>query len=495
MKLPPGVLSNGGMKPLLRGGVLLLCWFVLVLAFGNSAAHGQEGEPEGDFGPPPIEEQAYLIDFRLCFENLAQVTGRLRRDTLEGLESLLWSCMAEQWQCSVRQVSVPRHVTPAEWLRSATAQQFAEDFEQYDKLVLVGISYDVDRWVVELAEIDLLFLQKGPVFRTEVRDSAQLPRAILTQAHQAFTPHAAIESRQGRRVVIRLRASKLPLLVSEYRLVRVGSVFRPFRMRADPNTGEQVPDPVHWSFVVVTELHGTRAVCRLVAAVAGSLPAPATDPSEVQLLGVKSNGTASRLCVQSRETGLPVVALEAEVRSITQAQRVPIGTTGYDGCIRIPPSDSIVLVYLRQGRRPLAVLPVLPGSGPLPVAKIRTFEERLEIEGRIAALQDQVIDYVVARTVLIASLRKLTKEGNTGEQATRIVQQLRSLPTKEHFQKELEAIRQLAANLEGEGKRIPRSVQRMLDETNKLIDRYVDQNIIADAIAEYEAAAQNPPSG
>jgi len=473
-----------------RGASLWLITLYLIAASRIGAQDGlptagAENEEYASVFAAPIERMPYQLQFRVAFQEHPACSERLRSDVLRHLRSTVWATLSAQWETEVLAETDPR-AQEAQWLNEIAVEDFERLSEQFDKVMFCSIARDVDRWVVRLRELDLVFLQLGPVFQGRCREAGQLARTMVDLAHQAFTPHAAVQQTQGRRVVIRLKASRLPLFDRRMRLVQAGSVFRPFRLRTDPDTGHESIEPVAWAYLVATEVSGSTATCQLVTAVRGAVPPPAQDPAEVQLLGVKSNGSPSTLTVVARDNGQPIVALEAEARSLAERYRRPLGTTNFDGQLTIPPSRNLLLIYLRQGRRFLAVLPVLPGSGPLPVAQVPTFEERLEIEGRVAALQEEVVDFVVERTVLINTLKVLMKK-EQWEKAAKVVRQLKALPAKEVFDKRLQAIRELAQQLAGEGKPVPPSVQRLLDETQKLIERYVDPAVIKEAIGDYES--------
>ncbi len=479
--------------------LLLLAVSAVTVALAQSAPGDSAvaAEPDGaEYSSEyllPIEQTPYSISFRIAFQDDPFCTDRFRADVLEHLESTLWATMSIQWRCSV-QAAGSAEVSGTAWLDAIRPADYADLLEEYDKIVFCYVWRDIDRWRVELRELDLTFLQLGPVFRTACRTAGQLPRVITEAAFQAFTPLAAVDQVKGRRVVIRLKAGRLKLFDGRMRLVQPGAVFRPFRVRVNPDTGQEEAVPVHWAYLVVTEVSGARAVCQLVTAVRGAVPPPAQDPTMVQLLGVKSNGEPSVLTVVDRETEQPVVALEVESRTLADRSRHPLGTTDFDGRIVIPPSNSLQLLYLRQGKRFLAILPVLPGSGTLPVARVPTFEERLELEGRAAALQEQVVDYVVERTVLINTLKTLVEE-QKWDKAEEVARQLRALPPKEYFTEQLEQLKSLAQQLAGEDRPVPVSVKRMIDETEKLIERYVDPAVIEEAIDDYRSLREGRPAG
>ncbi len=480
--------------------VILAAWVGLAaiapahLAAQQDATQSEPTAPQDDAsaediaGPeylPPIEQTPYVLSFRIAFRDDPACTARFRTDLIEQLQSTLWATMSIQWRCFVEGVDVPL-ASARDWLRNVRPADYADELERYDKIVFCYVSPDIDRWRIELRELDLTFLQLGPIFRASCREPGQLARVITETAYRAFTPQAAVDEVRGRRVVIRVKASELKLFDSRMRLVQPGSVFRPFRPRIDPDTGEETAVPVHWAFLVVTEVRGGKAVCQLVTAVRGAVPPPAQDPADIQLLGVKSNGEASVLTIVERESGQPVVAMEVEARTLAERFRRPLGTTDFEGRIVVPPATSLQLLYLKQGKRFVAILPVLPGSGPLPVARVPTFEERLELEGRAAALQEEVVDYVVERTVLLNTLKALMDK-EEWDKAGKVVQQLERLPGKDYFIKKLEQLQQAAQQLAGEGKPVPGSVRRLLDETQKLIERYVDPAVIKEAIDDYRS--------
>lgn len=105
-----------------------------------------------------------------------------------------------------------------------------------------------------------------------------------------------------------------------------------------------------------------------------------------------------------------------------------IGKTDWRGLIEIPPSDQGVrMVLLRRGTRPLRQLPIMPGLYPLLETQVPNDEARLNAEGVIKGMRNEILDLVANREVLETMIATALEAKNI-KKATELLDKYQQLP-------------------------------------------------------------------
>ncbi len=105
-----------------------------------------------------------------------------------------------------------------------------------------------------------------------------------------------------------------------------------------------------------------------------------------------------------------------------------IGKTDWRGLIEIPPSEQGVrMVLLRRGTRPLRQLPIMPGLYPLLETQVPNDEARLNAEGVIKGMRNEILDLVANREVLEAMITSALEAKNI-KKATELLDKYQQLP-------------------------------------------------------------------
>ena len=167
-----------------------------------------------------------------------------------------------------------------------------------------------------------------------------------------------------------------------------------------------------------------------------------------------------------------------------------LGMTDREGRIVVRPGvlDGLASLRLLAGNdEPMLDIPVMPGE----TGEERTivFEARtltLDLEARLDALRDAIVDVVAVRSRLEARM-KARLDGEDWAGLDEAIKEFRALTPRETFATRLEQIKESGRRQEEEAKTtvLTRNARGQLDETQGLIDRYLDD----DAIRSYEDAA------
>ena len=165
-----------------------------------------------------------------------------------------------------------------------------------------------------------------------------------------------------------------------------------------------------------------------------------------------------------------------------------LGHTDRLGRLTVPPGESPIRVLLiRNGNELLARLPVMPGLEPQVVADIANDDRRLEAEGFIVGLQEELVDMVTRREVLLTRIKARLK-ANKVDKAVAMFDELRRMPSAKQFTMRLDnAEKALASN----DPVVQKKIDALLTDTRKLFDQHLNSR----GIDEAETAIQHAKEG
>jgi hypothetical protein len=162
-----------------------------------------------------------------------------------------------------------------------------------------------------------------------------------------------------------------------------------------------------------------------------------------------------------------------------------IGRSDWQGNVRVPPGPQpLRTLYVKNGDQLLARLPIVPGEYPDVTVMLPDDSPRLEAEGFVTGLQEQLIDLMVRRTVLMMRIRQRIADEEFDE-AEELVGQLRSLPTRDDLVRELRNRRQSFAT---DDRRIRSKIDKLFDDLAKRLHKHLDPREIETVQNELFAA-------
>jgi hypothetical protein len=127
----------------------------------------------------------------------------------------------------------------------------------------------------------------------------------------------------------------------------------------------------------------------------------------------KNPAPLSGLAIYSRKPGnleLP----EKERREEEKATEVQLGKTDWRGSIRIPPAEdgSVRLIYVKNGKQELKMIPVMPGLFATIEAAIVDDKARVYAEGVANGWKNRILDFVARRAILETRIKMALEEEN-----------------------------------------------------------------------------------
>lgn len=393
-------------------------------------------------------------------------------------------------------------VLPAEWLH-----------DDYDKLLLLRIDPAVDGWRMRVREWDAATWRFGPVLSYPLRQPAKLRDTAVRAVLEAFRPLGRVEwvesQEDGMRAGLRLRAGGLPTRDPDLQLARAGQLFCPIvrlndregGLRRDREGNIVLPQPVPWTFLAVERVEAGEAACRVHSGLSAPLSAGRRGRMEQLALGVVPRREATRLVLRGRrEPHEPMAGYEVLVQRPGEKATRLVGRTDRAGSVEVAPTDEpLSIVLVRSGQQLLARLPVAAGFTAEATAFVPDDTERLEVEAFVSALQEQLVDTVTRREVLLARAEAQLEAGRPAE-ARELLDTLQRLPDRETLRRRL-VTRQ--GQLHSSDPHVQQQIETLFGDTSKLLDRHLDPapvEALSRALARQasrpaEAPADDVPAG
>jgi hypothetical protein len=166
-----------------------------------------------------------------------------------------------------------------------------------------------------------------------------------------------------------------------------------------------------------------------------------------------------------------------------------VGRTNSLGEIVIPaaPDHPVRILYIKGGEVLLARLPIVPGLDEQLTAELADDDTRLALEGYLTSVQDNVLDVVARREILMARIRSRIASKKFDE-ANDLFDQLRRLPTREQIAL---AIGEQKARNSSKDPAVQAKIDRAVAETQKSVNRFLDPRPIDALQTELNQAIQS----
>jgi hypothetical protein len=308
---------------------------------------------------------------------------------------------------------------------------------------------------------------------------------------EAFAPVARIEDvLEDKQVLLRLKASALPPRDDRLSFVRPGDVFRPVVRRNDRDGNIRGINAIEWTYLVVEQMDRQPINCRLYSGFPKPLSGRRRGRIEMLALRVVPPHGSSTLVLQSRsEDKQPLAGYHVYSHPPGVRNTVLLGPTDRRGQLRIPPAaDPLRVLLVRNGTDTLARLPIVPGLQPKFFAPIANDDQRLEVEGFITGLQEELVDVVTRREVLLTRTRARIEKGELPE-ASKLVEELRTLQTADDFGQKLNSAQKQSRYRADDPVRQAK-IERLFQDTRKLIIKHLDAKVLDEISQELRQAAR-----
>ncbi len=458
----------------------------LVLAIASTAFEARPATAQSVWELTP-----YRVLFAVWTDDLPEFTPLWQQDLRASLVQHAESTFGPAWETSTADCPTDVAATTLSQLQQLPAKSLPADWlAAHDKLMVVRVALSADGYDVRTREFDLATQLWSPPRATKALTPSSVAVEVFRTAVQGFAPLAMVEQVEGKQVVLQLRAAALPPRDSSVQLIVPDAVYRPVIRFNDREGNAKRIEAIEWTFLVAQSQEQNAVTCSvesglrnpLVSRVRGRTQQlaltvlPPREPTTLTLV--------SRVDAKHRLPGFDVWVHPANLKATTL-----LGKTDRFGSVVIPPpplyESPLRILLIKNGSEVVAKLPVLPGLFSQLEASLSDDQERLALEGFITGLQEELVDTVARREVL-ASLIHARVQKNDQAAAQKLLDELRSLKTREQFISMLSERRKTIVNKDP---RVQRQIDKLFTDTQKVLNQHLDTKLIDDAAADVAGAA------
>ena len=436
----------------------------------------------------------YQVQVILATAPVPELTPRLQTDLGEGLVERVNAMIGAAWDVTV--VAAPPALRRAmiDDLESVTVDSLPEDSiisEPFDKVFLLAVTPGPEGYHVTARELDVRTRVWSTPVTVAAWQLAKLRDAAFQAVHNAFAPLAQIVSVEQKVVTLRVRAAGFPARDETIRGVQPGDLFRPVIRHRERSGRLRGINALPWTFLTVEDVTPTGVTCQLYSGFRSPLSGRRRGGFEQLALGVSPPGRPTRLLLKSRtDPGQALAGYDVYSHPPDEKTTDLVGRTDRQGAVIVPPAEPPLRVLLvKNGGEFLARLPVVPGVEPEMTADIPNDDQRLEAEGFINGLQEQLIDLVARRQVLLTQAQSRLDDKKLDE-ASDLLRKLRNLETREDFSLYLSEEKKKVFSAD---KIIQAKIDSLFNKTQRLVTEFLDPTPIdqlANALHKAQTASK-----
>lgn len=474
---------------MMRGVMLMLLILTFVACDGLSEERAK-GQPQPTRALPEFHRYRVSI----------HVSTLLRSSTpdLDSLHDLILSAVLRfrgaTWDASVID---ERRFQPATALHlsSGSAEEIVrlDTNRDLDKVFLVTIEPEANRWRVSARELDRRSLLLGPMKSMTLGDSRELPETVARLCSELFRPIVRIEDVAGKTVYVRQLGGVLISPDPQFPAMGAGSLWLPFsRSIPTSDSPEERVQIAPWTYLKMESAPSAdESLCRcaLITGIRNPIPARRSMRVEALALAIPSTGDPTEVLVRSRgSVSDPLAAYDVD---ILNGDREIIRTTLTDRRGRITISGNtghpLEWLVIRSGQLKLVQLPIVPGAIPSIELEIPGDASGLKVEAQLAILQSRLMELVVQRAFAMRNLKRATDDEKWDE-IEALISKLPDLKSgdreREDLRSEVAAIRvrEVKAAKSINDRISVRRIEKICDDSLELINRHLTPDPIRDLI-------------
>ncbi|WP_347246374.1 hypothetical protein [Thermogutta sp.] len=351
-----------------------------------------------------------------------------------------------------------------------------------DKVAVVAVKRTGLGWHVMARDWDVRVERLGPLVKKTAPTWCGVTQAAVEAVQEALVPVARIRLVEQQAVRLDLQGS----LLMEERPPWPRRQFLALARYEDRDGNARAVVPLPWTILQSPEgppAEDGSVGCQIISGVKN--PLSARRRGRVQLLAwaVTPQSHSVTISLKNRQDPQkPLVGYEVLAQPNGEGSPQFLGRTNFAGQVEIPAQDppGWKLIWVKHGRRVLAKVPVVDGSAEFTELALPDDDPRLLAEGYLMSVQDQLVDLVTLRSVLIARLRARIAAGDW-DPAIRLRDQLLQLKSREIFSSELTQQQQRLFCPDPVGQK---QIDKMFEETRRLVNLYLNPREVEELVKE-----------
>ncbi|MBN2024611.1 MAG: hypothetical protein JW809_17665 [Pirellulales bacterium] len=449
------------------------------------------------------EMTPYRVQLIVAVEPRLAAGGTLEEDLRRGLVERIEAVVGVLWDASAPAPSPRLRHRVVTALDGLQVDDLPDESLKGDKVFCIAVGPGPAGGQVAVRELDVRTRVFGPAVRSDVLQPAKYRDAALRAVFKTFTPLATIVESTGKTASLRLRGAALPLREPSLQTIRRGDVLVPMIRYNDRDGNVRKVGPIPWTYLVVDQYDQRAFQCTVYSALYGPLSGRRRGRVEQLALLAKPVGRSTRVVLTDRnKPNVPLAGYEVYSQAPGSKTTTLLGQTDASGAVIVPATDHpLRLLVVKSGASLLARLPVVPGLEPQLTADVPGDDERLQAEGYTTGVQEDLVDVVTRRQILIFRAEKLIDQEQY-DKAEQLVEELRDLPKRDQMLRQLREQEEKFASADPRAKK---KIEERFEETRRLLDRFLDTAPIEKLDRELTAARKgerapaaapsSPPAG
>ncbi len=442
------------------------------------------------------EYSPYSVKVWLALDRSAELSAGLAERIQRVVAERAWVVAGATWQVEVLPCPAALAFDAArhpERVTTEAVQALAADvLKQDDKLMLLGMRDELTGLAIVVRELDCRTRMWQPVLTRHVTQPNRVADESFAALRDAFVPFGRIESSKGKEAFVRVRAGGLITGERSPAALPDGAVLVPIIRRND-RLGEPLANgiqPARWTFLTVTGRKGNQLQCQVASGMRSPLGGRSSARTLRLALLAKPRLEATDLAVVTEgDKPLPLGGYEVYSKPPDSEDAELLGVTDWRGRIRIGMKPNpLQLLYVRNGGRLLARLPVVAGLEPLLTAAVTDDDPRLLAEGHVKGLQNRVMDLVARRELYTARFRRHLQKKEF-DQARALLEEFRGLENRSDLTRQLD---QTAQRIKSPDRRVQAKIDQLFSDTRQLLLKFLDprtSNVLADELLQAQRAS------
>jgi hypothetical protein len=453
-----------------------LTFLAAILLLGSATARA------ADLSVWPLT--SYNVSVLVAVAPQAPLTPRLEAALLADLAARIDAVVGTPWNVTVSAPPPALRRAMLYDMRALQAKEIPFGSPEPDKILLLTVTVVPGGLAVTARDFDVRTRTLNTPVTRPCWQTGSLCDVALDTILTAFSPIARIdridiEGKDGI-AVLRVKAAGLPTRDPNLRLIRAGDVFRPVVRQNNRDSSFKQAVHARWSLCVVEKLAPEEVRSRIYTGMKGEIPTKGRGRAESLALRVISPGGSTAVTLQTRvEPKKPMAGCDVYAYPPGKKDAVAlIGQTDRQGRLSVSSTkDSLMRVLLvKNGIALLAKLPIVPGLEPRLSADLPNDDLRLQAEGFITGLQEELFDLIARQKILSARVRALI-ESKDYDKAAELIDQLRRLPTAQQFVLRLDAEKERLATTDTS---LQKKMNALFADTHTLIKNNFDSQLVDD---------------
>ena len=380
------------------------------------------------------------------------------------------------WDLSAAVAPEPLATRMTVELASIEFDDLPPEMSDADKVILLTVAEGHLGWRILVREFDMATGVAGLSVIRDVPQAQALAPEAFRAVLEAFSPLARIESVERKKVTMRLRAAALSPRDPSLRWVETGALFRPVARITDRQGNTSSIRPIEWTYLYVESISGSVAECTMYTDLRSALTGRRRGRVELLAVAVRPVGGTTTITFRSRsDPESPLMGYEVYDRGPGTDAPEFLGRTDRDGRLRVGPGPApLRVLWVTSGNQPLARLPLLPGRRTEIVVDLPDDTPRILALGFITGVQEELVDLVTRREVLIALARARLDEDKLDE-AQSLLGELRRLPSGAQLRV---LLRQQRPRYQGDDAWVRRQIDKLFSDTESLVNQYLSRRSV-----------------